>query len=622
MANLKDINYGIGKYLVASDASDFPDIGTNRTNLDLLNFKVATNNAYALYNFKDGMIDAYQTSGGVDAGASTNEIRESSDKYYSGAQAGNYFGNGELGDVTFGASSITQSNDTVAIDTKLSTGSESGGPGTNSFAFSAQGPGPGQNFPWTYTTRYTPNPTATYELTVPNTSGSYDGDMTLAQFNTLTINASVTLTTKQPGRGLFIFVKGNCVINGSLCMTARGGASNPTTSGGSDINAVGSNGLQFGMLKSGSSSSFTNDGTGFNGAGTGIRTALANQTNLSSNGAVFTISRAGAAGGAGKSGNTPSSGNHGTSGTSAATILTGGGGGGSISKDGGPGSAVSGSGGQGGCFSGGPGGGSASRNWDSPGTAGNAVDYGGAAGSASAGGGSQYNNAGGSAGAPPSNNSGGTNSHNRQRGADGSGGLIWLVVGGTLTIGSGATVEAKGGNGGIANSHGNSSGGAGSAGGAIMILHYGALTNNGSISTSAGSGGSGGGAGGNGGSGGLHTSQVDQPQLYNNMTLVSNAQTAQAAPTTGRLMIYEETSTGSTTLDTDLKGYVSRDGGTTYTQTPLTLDTTYETGKTLVSGSVDISGQPSGTNMRYKIETLNQSASKVCRLHGASLLWA
>jgi len=26
--------------------------------------------------------------------------------------------------------------------------------------------------------------------------------------------------------------------------------------------------------------------------------------------------------------------------------------------------------------------------------------------------------------------------------------------------------------------------------------------------------------------------------------------------------------------------------------------------------------------MKYKIETLNQGVSKVCRLHGASLLWA
>jgi hypothetical protein len=105
------------------------------------------------------------------------------------------------------------------------------------------------------------------------------------------------------------------------------------------------------------------------------------------------------------------------------------------------------------------------------------------------------------------------------------------------------------------------------------------------------------------------------------MTLVSNAQTAQTAPTEGRLMIYEEASTGTITLDTDLKGYVSRDGGTTYTQTPLTLDTTYETGKRLVSGSVDISGQPSGTNMRYKIETFNQSKDAPCNLQTFEALW-
>ena len=59
MANLKDINYGIGKYLTADDASSIPDIGTNRVNLDTLNFKLAANNAYALYNMKDGFIEAF-----------------------------------------------------------------------------------------------------------------------------------------------------------------------------------------------------------------------------------------------------------------------------------------------------------------------------------------------------------------------------------------------------------------------------------------------------------------------------------------------------------------------------------------------------------------------------------
>ena len=83
MANLKDIGYGVGKYLTVSDASDVPGIGNNRKNLDLLNFKVATNNAYALYNFKDGMIDAYQTQDGVDTGTSTNDTYDSTNKLYS-----------------------------------------------------------------------------------------------------------------------------------------------------------------------------------------------------------------------------------------------------------------------------------------------------------------------------------------------------------------------------------------------------------------------------------------------------------------------------------------------------------------------------------------------------------
>ena len=85
MANLKDVGYGVGKYLELSDASDIPDIGTNRKNLDLLNFKVATNNSYALYSFKDGMIDAYMSEAGVDTSASTNETYNAAGDYYSGS---------------------------------------------------------------------------------------------------------------------------------------------------------------------------------------------------------------------------------------------------------------------------------------------------------------------------------------------------------------------------------------------------------------------------------------------------------------------------------------------------------------------------------------------------------
>ena len=45
----------------------------------------------------------------------------------------------------------------------------------------------------------------------------------------------------------------------------------------------------------------------------------------------------------------------------------------------------------------------------------------------------------------------------------------------------------------------------------------------------------------------------------------------------------------------------------------------YGSNQRILSGSVDISGQPSGTSMKYKIETLN---NKNLKLHGASLLWA
>ena len=38
--------------------------------------------------------------------------------------------------------------------------------------------------------------------------------------------------------------------------------------------------------------------------------------------------------------------------------------------------------------------------------------------------------------------------------------------------------------------------------------------------------------------------------------------------------------------------------------------------------NLDISGQPSGTSMKYKITTHNQSASKQTRIHAVSLAWA
>ena len=402
-----------------------------------------------------------------------------------GGVAGNYFGDGSLGICQFGASSITQTGDSTSIDTVLSTGSEAGGPGSSSYGYDV------------------PNGSACYEGTVLSTDGAYDGDMVLMQFDTLTIDASVTLTTDQPCRGLFVYVKNDCTINGALSMTSRGGFSDPTASGGSDGNAVASGGLQLSVLTSGGSSSFTNDGTGFNGAGTTIRTAIANQTDTSSDGTTFTISKLGGAAipKSGVSSCSPTNGTTGNSGaTGAVTISTGGGGtGGSYRADCGS-TGYGGGGGAAGAFGGGSGGGASARSAGDGSNVG--VDFGGGGGSAQG-----FNSGSGSSngsGNPP----GSQTAYSGAVGREGTGGIIWLVVGGDLTIGSGATIEANGVTGGAGAGTGASGGSTG--GGAIMALYVGTLTNNGAIEVTGGPAETTGQAdGGAGGTGGKHTAQIE-----------------------------------------------------------------------------------------------------------------
>ena len=107
------------------------------------------------------------------------------------------------------------------------------------------------------------------------------------------------------------------------------------------------------------------------------------------------------------------------------------------------------------------------------------------------------------------------------------------------------------------------------------------------------------------------------------LTLVSASTTALSAPTKGDLVIMLENAKGTATINTDIKGYVSRNGGSNWTQGTLVDAGGWGTNKkTFEFHDVDISGQPSGTAMRYKITTHNQStASKNTRIHGVSLGW-
>ena len=106
--------------------------------------------------------------------------------------------------------------------------------------------------------------------------------------------------------------------------------------------------------------------------------------------------------------------------------------------------------------------------------------------------------------------------------------------------------------------------------------------------------------------------------LTNNMILISVAITAIAQPTKCRIVLFEE-DIDSIILNTDLKAYMSRDNGASWTQLTLINEGNYDSSKKiLASGSTDILSQPSGTSMKWKIETLN---NKNLKLHSIGNNW-
>jgi len=338
--------------------------------------------------------------------------------------------------------------------------------------------------------------TGSVNLTVLNESG-YDGDMVLAQYTTLDVNSGHTLSVDDQCRGMFIYVVGNCTIAGTLSMANKGCYCDPTTSGASDNSAVSSDGLRLPMLTSGGSD--TLEAADFAGCGDAVIAAVENQKGISGDGTIFKVAQVGSLGGSGANkgsgGNANrlsgggGAGNAGT--TGAATISTAGGGGGGAS--GRYCNAIANAGGTGGAFSGGAGAGGTGCH-DGGGTCGSSGivgSYGATGRNATCCGNQNQFSAGGGSGQTAGNKC--------AQGSDGSGGvggLIWLVVGGDLTITGTVTCASSGGGGG-----GNAPG-AGTGGGAAMILHAGTLSNSGTLTFSGGSG------SGAGGTGGYHIAQV------------------------------------------------------------------------------------------------------------------
>ena len=108
---------------------------------------------------------------------------------------------------------------------------------------------------------------------------------------------------------------------------------------------------------------------------------------------------------------------------------------------------------------------------------------------------------------------------------------------------------------------------------------------------------------------------------YNNMTLVSNSVTAESAPTKGHIVMTYTDGAGTASINSDITAEYSADNGSTYTA--MTLASQGTTGGHNLATTEDVTlTSTSGTNMRYRIKTLNQSVSKQTRIQAVSLGWS
>jgi len=101
--------------------------------------------------------------------------------------------------------------------------------------------------------------------------------------------------------------------------------------------------------------------------------------------------------------------------------------------------------------------------------------------------------------------------------------------------------------------------------------------------------------------------------------ITSEAFAASSPVTTGRIVVFEE-NLDTPTLNTDIIASVSRDAGVTFTAATL-ADSGYVTGSSgqrILTGQADISGQPSGQSMRWKLALANNTV----KIHGVSLQWS
>lgn len=114
---------------------------------------------------------------------------------------------------------------------------------------------------------------------------------------------------------------------------------------------------------------------------------------------------------------------------------------------------------------------------------------------------------------------------------------------------------------------------------------------------------------------GLNAYRYDPPP---DMTLVSKSFTADTTPATARLGLQIEP-IDVAAINADIIGEVSRDGGTTWSESALVpVETLTDGTEYHEDAEIDLSGQPSGTSMKWRVRTLN---NKHVRVHGVVFQW-
>ena len=278
------------------------------------------------------------------------------------------------------------------------------------------------------------------------------------------------------------------------------------------------------------------------------------------------------------------------SGTGITTLTAGGGGGGSYYLgSAGAGRATNGNGGGGGC--------------SKSGGAGDGAGYAGGAGIWST-----ENPAGGGGGASEAGDDGVSG-----KGGDGGDGVANDI------IETGTDVYYAGGGGGASYDNDTNAGAGGNGGGGAGSDDEAAIA--GTANTGGGGGGSHNGASGAGGSGIVILRRLTTATSGGeDLTLQSTANTASTSSTKADLIMLMENGAGTASINVDIKGYVTANGGTNWTEGTLVDEGTWGTNKKIYAfHDATVTG---GTDMRYKITTHNQSAgSKETKIHAVSLGW-